>query len=265
MEKRVVLFGIFFASLILVLSVVVVAKPNFNAPNDIVPSHAVQVSEGVFSLGSARDTDGRLVEGFMFIDDRKGHAKPDGTPGGGKGGGKDKGGSTCYSLFAKDAKWKVVEDYTIGDGINSAVTQSSLEEWNSNSPVQIFGKEVEGNVDGADNIAPDGQNEVEFANLGPTNTIAYTIVWGIFGSPPSGRVLVEWDAVFNSDYAWSLNGEAGKMDYQNIATHEFGHALGLGHPESTCTEETMYASAGFGETKKRDLNAGDITGINKLY
>ena len=55
------------------------------------------------------------------------------------------------------------------------------------------------------------------------------------------------------------------MDYQNIATHEFGHALGLGHPESTCTEETMYAFASFGETKKSTLEAGDIAGVNKLY
>ena len=55
------------------------------------------------------------------------------------------------------------------------------------------------------------------------------------------------------------------MDYQNIATHEFGHALGLRHPDSTCTEETMYAFASEGETKKQTLEAGDVTGINKLY
>ena len=104
-----------------------------------------------------------------------------------------------------------------------------------------------------------------FENLGASNTIAYTIVWGIFRGPPSGRELVEWDAVFNTDYPWSLAGEAGKMDYQNIATHEFGHSLGLGHPDDTCTEETMYAFAGFGETKKRTLEAGDAAGVNKLY
>ena len=31
------------------------------------------------------------------------------------------------------------------------------------------------------------------------------------------------------------------------------------------TEETMYAYADFGETKKRTLEAGDITGVQKLY
>ncbi|MEK6868829.1 MAG: matrixin family metalloprotease, partial [Nanoarchaeota archaeon] len=60
-------------------------------------------------------------------------------------------------------------------------------------------------------------------------------------------------------------GEAGKMDFENIATHELGHSVGMGHPDSTCTEETMYAYADYGETKKRDLNTGDTAGINSLY
>ncbi|MEK0349324.1 MAG: hypothetical protein QQN50_06000 [Nitrosopumilus sp.] len=39
----------------------------------------------------------------------------------------------------------------------------------------------------------------------------------------------------------------------------------MGHPTDDCTEETMYRFAGAGETKKRDLNTGDITGIQRLY
>jgi hypothetical protein len=34
---------------------------------------------------------------------------------------------------------------------------------------------------------------------------------------------------------------------------------------SECVDETMYAFATEGETKKRDLNAGDIQWIVKLY
>ena len=55
------------------------------------------------------------------------------------------------------------------------------------------------------------------------------------------------------------------MDFENIATHELGHSVGMGHPADECTEETMYRFASEGETKKRDLNAGDIAGVNQLY
>lgn len=77
---------------------------------------------------------------------------------------------------------------------------------------------------------------------------------------------MEWDQVYDDvDFDWSDNGEAGKMDFEEIATHELGHAVGLGHPEDSCTEETMYRYASLGETKKRDLNTGDIAGIATLY
>jgi len=282
--KRKIVFGVFLISLILAVSVVVVAKPNIDNLRDIVPAHAVQVSEGVFSLGEAVDVDGRVVEGFMFVyKDKRGNAKP-GTvcgnnicePGEKKscsqdcsGGGSEepKGPSSCYSLFAKGAKWKETEPYVTGNGVDLALTEASLETWDSEVAFNIFGLGSQGVTDGADDVSPDGKNEVELQNLGPSNTIAYTIVWGIFGGPPKNRVLVEWDAVFNTDYPF---GDADSdtlplMDYQNIATHEFGHALGLKHPENTCTEETMYFEADFNETKKRSLEAGDLTGLGKLY
>ncbi len=259
-KTRGIVFGVFLVSLILAVSVIVVAKPNTDNLRDIVPSHAVQISEGVFSLGTATDVDGRIVEGYLFVDNRKDNAKPPWA-----GGGKDKGSSTCYSLFAKGAKWKLTENYITGAGVDLTLTETSLDTWDTEVAFNIFGTGTSGTTDGADEVSPDGKNEVMFEDLGISNTIAYTIVWGIFRGPPGGRELVEWDAVFNTAYPWSLSGEAGKMDYQNIATHEFGHSLGLGHPESTCTEETMYAFAAFNETKKRTLEAGDIAGVNDLY
>ena len=56
-----------------------------------------------------------------------------------------------------------------------------------------------------------------------------------------------------------------KIDFYNIATHELGHSVGMTDLYNFCTEETMYGYATEGETKKRDLNAGDIAGINALY
>jgi len=247
----------------------------------IVPAHAVELAPGILSLGTATDVDGRVVEGFMFIDYKKGHAKP-GTecgngvcePGenarkcpadcvGGNG-----GTSSCYAFLAKGAKWKATEQYITGTGVNSTLTETSLNTWDTEVAFDIFGtRNTTLATDGADDVSPDGKNEVTFENLGAGNTVAYTIVWGIFRGPPSGRELVEWDAVFNTNYPF---GDADissvtVMDYQNVATHEFGHSLGLGHPDDSCTEETMYRFVAFNETKKRTLESGDVAGVNELY
>ncbi len=261
---------------LLVFTVLMVLTPALAAPNEnasdkakskagFIPEHAVKISESVYSLGNAKDHTGKVVEGFLFIDNKKSPAKPDGTPGNGNKKTKTGETSTCYTLFAKGASWKTTEPYMIGPGIDGTLTAASLDAWDSEVEFEIFGSEQAGTPNGADSNSPDNKNEVMFDNLGSTNTIAYTITWGIFGGPPSQRELVEWDAVFNSDYAFgNADDISGVMDYQNIATHEFGHAAGLGHPGDSCVDETMYAFASTGETKKRDLNAGDIAGINKL-
>jgi hypothetical protein len=250
--------GIFLAfMLVIAVSVLVIAQPK--AP-DMLPDHAREVSKGIFSLGQAVDVDGRIVEGFLIVD-RKENAKPP-WAGGAK---PDKSDSKCYAFLAKGAKWKSAESYVASPEVDLSLMETSANTWDSEVDFDIFGEGFSNFTNGPDDVSPDGQNEVEFQNLGATNTIAYTIVWGIFGGPPGQRELVEWDMVFNSNYPWSLSGELGKMDFQNIATHELGHSLGLGHPPEECTEETMYAYADYGEIKKRDLNSGDIVGINELY
>jgi len=83
--------------------------------------------------------------------------------------------------------------------------------------------------------------------------------------PSTGR-LVEFDIVFEDDYTWSSTGEAGKMDVQNLAIHEFGHTLNLKDLYgSGDTEKTMYGYASPGETKKRTLHQDDIDGIRHIY
>lgn len=269
---------VFLGILILAVSVFVVAKPDFVSTKNPgsnsfeIPAHAVQISESVFSLGTARDVDGRLVEGFMFVYYKKENAKPSGIGG-------SNGGSTCYAFLAKGAKWKTVEPYLVNPlnaaGLDTEFVRSNLaldiSKWEDAAGfnINILGDEnLEGIVDRTNIGNLNGQNEVIFANIDSPGAIAVTIVWGFFSGPPQNRELVEWDQVYDDvDFNWSSSslGEAGKMDFENIATHELGHSVGMGHPSDTCTEETMYRYASFGETKKRTLNAGDIAGINALY
>lgn len=232
----------------------------------------------VLPLGTALDPgSGKVVEGYAFIHFDKHPAKPGDKPG--RGGGSSK----CYAYLANGAKWKSAEPWVMNtsnanslDGTTLFNTQATaLLKWedaadgtvDSVSGYNIFGDgSTTSSALVADTSSPDNYNEVYFANISNSGAIAVTIVWGIFAGPPSGRELVEWDQVYDDvDYNWSLTVESGKMDFDNIASHEDGHSAGMDHPDDSCTEETMYRFGDYGEIKKRDLNAGDIAGVNALY
>jgi len=249
-----------------------------------IPAHAVKLAEGVYSLGKAKDVDGKAVEGFMFVHPKNEPAKPDkpDKPGKGGGGKKGGGGPDCFAFLAKGAKWKSTENYILDTSNNDGLTpdfvantiSASLETWNDEVvDFKIFGTRVDGTVDGVDTSRPDGDNEVLFEEIDEPNVIASTIVWRTVG-PPQLREFVEWDIIFNDpDFMWGSAGDTDEealgdtnfMDLENIAAHEAGHAAGMAHPDNSCTDETMYAFAELGETKKRTLEAGDIAGINQLY
>lgn len=272
-------------SLILGASPVVAAPPSFSNANLATPGTSRTLvlpapadNAAVISLGSGTDPQtGKVVEGLAFIHFKKDYTHKPHHPNSGNG-----GTTKCYSYLSQGAKWKVVEDYLLdstntrglaaGDVAN--IIANAGAKWedaadgvvNGVSGANILGNEVAGVVDGADTSAPDGKNEVMFGDISSSGAIAVTIVWGIFAGPPFARELVEWDQVYDDvDFDWSTAGEASKMDLDNIATHEIGHSDGMGHPDDSCVEETMYRFADLEETKKRDLAAGDIAGINSLY
>ena len=53
------------------------------------------------------------------------------------------------------------------------------------------------------------------------------------------------------------------MDIGHIATHEAGHALGMGH--SKVKDAVMYPTACAGDTSHRHLHPDDSLGITMLY
>jgi len=226
-------------------------------------------NQHVVSLGYKKDPQtGALVQGFAFIHRREAEVKG--------GNARAPKGLACYTFLASGARWKITENYIFDptntrslntDGLRTLLS-GSTETWDSEVAFDVFGNEIVDVVDGAEIASPDGKNEVFFAAIDSPGAIAVTTVWGIFGGPLQNRKLVEWDMVFDDvDFDWSAetSGVLGKMDFSNIAVHEIGHAAGMGHPSSTCTEETMYAYADYGEIKKRDLNTGDVAGVKALY
>lgn len=223
----------------------------------------------VISLGTAVDpATGRQVEGWAIIHRQDNPAKP---------GGARPGAGACYGYLAKGAKWKTVEPWVANLTNTRNLDQTAIfgllsggvTKWEDAAGGDVVGAgSTTADVLVADTAAPDNQNEVYFADISDLNAIAVTIVWGIFGGPPGGRQLVEWDQVYDDvtfDWSAEVAGIAGKMDFDNIATHELGHSVGMADLYNTCTEETMYGYSATGETKKRDLNSGDISGVNGLY
>ena len=250
-------------------------------PSFSLPPGAQEVAPGIFRLGEAV-VNGRVATGFAIAhpEPRVGKAKPPwaGGGGGGNGGGGGDPAADCFSFIGKGAHWKVTESWLFNAANASGLDENtllttlgdgSLEQWDAEVASDVFGGgSLTSDVLSADSAAPDEVNEVYFASIDTPGTIAFTLVWGFFNGPPSGRELIEWDMVFDDvDYAWSLDGAAGTMDFLNIAAHEAGHAAGMGHTETTdtCAEQTMYPTAPLGETIKRDLGVGDQAGVQDLY
>jgi hypothetical protein len=106
----------------------------------------------------------------------------------------------------------------------------------------------------------DGLNLVVFRNASNGSAIATTYWWS-----SGGRIIdadiVFWDAGFR--FFSGSSGCSGGFYIEDIAAHEFGHALGLGH--STTTGATMYPSVSSCNAGNRTLDADDIAGVRFLY
>lgn len=121
---------------------------------------------------------------------------------------------------------------------------------------------------GSQKIAQDGISAIRWGNeAGPfvdPDALATTY---LTYRTTTGQVT-EADIVVNAvDYEWTVVGNTHcdqRYDLQNILTHEAGHFFGLSHAKDQ-VESTMFPSAGFCETSKRDLAVDDKQGISFLY
>ncbi len=106
----------------------------------------------------------------------------------------------------------------------------------------------------------DGVNVVMFRNASSGSAIATTYWWSS-GSRIIDADIVFWDGGFQ--FFTGSTGCAGGFYIEDIAAHEFGHALGLGH--SAVTGATMYPSVSSCATGNRTLDPDDIAGVTALY
>ncbi len=110
--------------------------------------------------------------------------------------------------------------------------------------------------------AYDGENVVFFNNVSSGSAIAVTYLW----YNKRTQVMLEFDMYF-FETAWHFfsrtRGDtcSGGFYYQTIATHEFGHAVGIDH--NRCTDSIMYPYASYCGTNT--VTTADLACLAKLY
>jgi predicted Zn-dependent protease len=153
---------------------------------------------------------------------------------------------------------------TLIDGSSSfnQVAQSALNIWNqylvhlrlayvTNSAVPPADNDEEMSVFFSGNV---------FGDSFERGTLAITLL-----SSRNG-VLEETDTIFNTSYQWnSYRGplRSGIQDFRRIAIHEFGHTLGLDHPD----EKGQHVAAIMNShiSNLDTVQADDINGVRSLY
>lgn len=97
----------------------------------------------------------------------------------------------------------------------------------------------------------------------PPDAFGLTLVWH---NPDTGEIY-DADMQLNEHLGeFAICGAVcppNAVDLQNVVTHEAGHFLGLGH--SSVPAATMSARATLGETRKRDLDEDDRSGLCSIY
>ncbi len=178
--------------------------------------------------------------------------------------GKPVKSAACYKLMR--AEWYVSFDYAVNANYPDitpedtlSVIQPAFYEWDFHTGFSL----VNGVISAPDAVWGnyDGVNLLTFGDYSQDGVIAVTKTW----YTRAGQIL-DFDIMFDTDFAWATNGSGDKMDLQNIATHEIGHGIGLLDVyQNECSEVTMYGYGSYGETKKQTIEQPDITGLQKLY
>jgi hypothetical protein len=116
--------------------------------------------------------------------------------------------------------------------------------------------------------ARDGVNSVFFSSkvydedFG-SNTLAVTLSWT---GDNDNRRTVETDVLFNTARTWdSYRGPLrnGVVDFRRVALHEFGHVLGLGHPDQAGQNVTAIMDSIISGLDQ--LQTDDVVGAQYLY
>ena len=148
----------------------------------------------------------------------------------------------------------------------NTVAQAALDEWNA----QIVRARL--------TSVPNSTAEIRRGNR--TNNVAFradiygtafdtrTLAVTIGASSTTTGLFTEQDVLFNSNLTWnSYRGSlrTGVRDLRRVALHEFGHVLGLDHPDEAEPVQNVAAIMNSTISNLEVLQADDMDGIRVLY
>jgi hypothetical protein len=147
--------------------------------------------------------------------------------------------------------------------------QAALQNWNPVLGDEQFTSTINPAGAPADN---DQVNQVSFASTAygtafDASTLAVTTGWSI------GNQRTEADTIFNTNgtYTWDsyrdslLNHPHNTIDIQRVATHEFGHNLGLDHPDQATPPQGQASIMHSTISNITVPTSDDIAGVQNLY
>ena len=145
----------------------------------------------------------------------------------------------------------------VSDSAAISALQTAAAAWHDQTGANI--QLVYGGTTNGSSLALNGKNEVFFRN-DSSGYVAETYWW----YDGSGH-LVDADMVLHENYVFFAGSGCSNGIYiEDVAIHEFGHALGLAHSE--IAGATMEPSMpGYCDTSQLTLEPDDISGILTLY
>jgi hypothetical protein len=162
-------------------------------------------------------------------------------------------------------------DYPFGPFLDGFATlndsaEDALNIWNQHLVHMRF-QPVNGSPlpasDGDGNTSVTMSNSIYGESFG-SDVLAVTVV------SPRDDILAEADVIFNSAYSWNsyrgaLKRDEEIVDFHRVALHEFGHVLGLGHPDEANPQQSVGAIMNSHISSLDSLLSDDINGAHSIY